>query len=130
MDNEDLAHRSVRFQDAQAMCHQGQFGQRRDAAVIAQMARSTFTHRTAGRQLAEDYGKTQRILATEEESILLWRCEILQYSGWLQTPADVRALARRKKFQSQSPSSTSILKGSLQVGFLPTEISRRELKEI
>ena len=93
MDNEDLAHRSVHFQDAQAMYHQGQFGQRRDAAVIAQMATSTFTHRMAGRQSAEDYGKIRRLLMTEEESILLWRCEILQCSSWLQTPADVRALA-------------------------------------
>ena len=57
MDNEDLAHRSVRFQDAQAMCHQGQFGQRRDAAVIAEMAPSTFTHRMAGRRSVEDYDK-------------------------------------------------------------------------
>ena len=37
MDNEDLAHRSVRFQDAQAMYHQGQFGQQRDAAVMPSM---------------------------------------------------------------------------------------------
>ena len=37
MDNEDLAHRSVRSQDAQAMYHQGQFGQRRDAAVKPSM---------------------------------------------------------------------------------------------
>ena len=75
------------------MYYQGLFGQRRDAVVIAKMAPSTFTHRMAGRQSAEYYCKTRRLLTVEEESILLWRCEILQCSGWLQTPADVRALA-------------------------------------
>ena len=30
---------------------------------------------------------------TAEESILLWRCDILQCSGWLQTPEDARILA-------------------------------------
>ena len=57
------------------------------------MAPSTFTHRMAGRRSAEDYSKTRRLLTAEEESILLWRREILQCSGWLQTPADIRALA-------------------------------------
>ena len=71
MDNENSAHQAVRFQDAQAMYYQGPFGQRRDAAVIAEMAPSTFTHRMAGRQSAEDYGKTRRLLTAEEESILL-----------------------------------------------------------
>ena len=105
MDKEDLAHRSVRFQDAQAMYHQGQFSQRKDAAVIVQMAPSTFTHRMAGWQSAEDYGKTRRLLTTEEESILQWRCELLQYSGWLQTPANVRALAL-EIIQKQDPNAT------------------------
>ena len=73
--------------------HQGQFNQRREAAVIAEMAPSISTHRMAGRQSAEDYGKTRRLLTAEEELILLWRCKILQCSGWLQAPADVRALA-------------------------------------
>ena len=48
----------------------------------------------AGRRLAEDYGKTRRLLTTKEESILLWGCDILQCAGWLQTPNDVRNLAR------------------------------------
>ena len=47
----------------------------------------------AGRQSAEDYSKTRRLLTAEEESILLGRCEILQCPGWLQTPAGVRSLA-------------------------------------
>ena len=46
-----------------------------------------------GRQSAEDYGKTRQLLTAEAESILLCRCKILQCSCWLQTPADVRALA-------------------------------------
>ena len=66
---------------------------RRDAAVIAEMALSTFKHRMAGRRSAEDYGKTWRLLTVVEESILLWKCEILQPSGWLQTPEDVWVLA-------------------------------------
>ena len=47
----------------------------------------------AGRRSAEDYGKTRRLLTAEEESTLLWRCDILQRSGWSQTPEDVRILA-------------------------------------
>ena len=92
-DNSARAHQAVRSQDAQAMYYQGQLERQRDAAGIAEMALSTFTHRMAGRRLAEDYGKTRRLLTAEEESVLLWRCEILQCSGWLQTPADERALA-------------------------------------
>ena len=53
---------------------------------------------------SEDYGKTRRLLTAEEESILLWRCEILQRSGWLQTPADVRALAL-EIVQKQDPNA-------------------------
>ena len=30
---------------------------------------------------------------SEEESILIWRCDVLQSSGWSQTPEDVRILA-------------------------------------
>ena len=90
--SDNSAHQAVRFQDAQAMYYQGQLMRQRDAAGIAKMALSTFTHRMAGQRLAEDYGKTRRLLTAEEGSILLWGCEILQCSGWLQTPADVRAL--------------------------------------
>ena len=57
------------------------------------MAESTFRHRMAGRRSAEDYSKAQQLLTAEEESILLWRCEILQRAGWLQTPKDARILA-------------------------------------
>ena len=87
MNSDNSAHQAVRFQDAQAMYYQGQPERQRDAAGIAEMALSTFTHRMAGRRSAEDYGKTRQLLTAEEESILLWRC------GWLQTPAEVRALA-------------------------------------
>ena len=51
------AHQAVRLQDAQEMYYQGQIGRRKDAAVIAQMAPSTFIHRMAGWRSAEDYGK-------------------------------------------------------------------------
>ena len=61
MDNENSAHQAVRFQDAQAMYYQRPFGQRRDAAVIAEMAPSTFTRRMASQQSAEDYGKSRRL---------------------------------------------------------------------
>ena len=47
-------------------------------------------HRLASRRSAKGYDKTQRLLTAGEESILLWRCDILQ---GLQAPADVRALA-------------------------------------
>ena len=87
------APQAVRFQDAQAMYNQGQLKTRSDAAVIAEMAVSTFKHRMTGRRSAEGYDKSRRLLAAEEESILLWRCDILQYSGWLQAPEDVRVLA-------------------------------------
>ena len=70
------AHQAVRLQDAQEMYYQGQLGRQKDAAVIAQMALSTFIHRMAGRRSAEDYGKTRRLL-TAEESILIWRCDLL-----------------------------------------------------
>ena len=72
------------------MYYQGQLGRRKDAAVIAEMAPS---HRMAGRRSADDYGKTRRLLTAEEESILIWRCDVLQRSGWSQTPEDVRILA-------------------------------------
>ena len=91
--SENSAHQAVRFQDEQAMYYQGQLGKRKDAAVIAEMAPSTFTHRMAGRRSAEDYGKTRRLLTAKEESILIWRCDVLQRSGWSQTPEDVRILA-------------------------------------
>ena len=74
------------------MFSQGQRG-RKDAAIIAEMAEPTFKHRIDGRRSAEDYGKTRRLLTAEEESILLWRYDILQRSGWLQTPEYVRILA-------------------------------------
>ena len=45
MNSENSAHQVVRFQDAQAMYYQGR---RKDAAAIAEMAPSTFTHRMAG----------------------------------------------------------------------------------
>ena len=93
MNSENSAPQAVRFQDAQALFNQGQHGTRGDAATIAEMAVSTFRHRMAGRRSAEDYGKTQRLLTTDEESILLWRCDILQRSGWPQTPEDVRIMA-------------------------------------
>ena len=48
----------------------------RDAAEITEMALSTYKHRIAGRRSAEDYGKTRRLLTAEEESILLWKCDI------------------------------------------------------
>ena len=89
----ESASQAVRFQDAQAMFNQGQLVTRRDAAAVAEMAESTFKHRLAGRRSAEEYGKTRRLLTAEEESILLWRCDILQRSGWLQTPKDIRILA-------------------------------------
>ena len=85
MDNENSAHQVILFQDAQAMYYQGQLERQRDAAGIAEMALSTFTHRMAGRRSAEDYGKTRRLL-TAEESILMWRCDVLQRSGWSQNP--------------------------------------------
>ena len=47
----------------------------------------------AGRRSADDYGKTRRLLTAEEESILIWRCDVLQRSGWSQTLEDVRILA-------------------------------------
>ena len=83
------APQAVRFQDAQATYNQGQLKTRSDAAVITEMAVSTFKHRMTGRRSAEDYGKSRWLLTAEEESILLWRCDILQHSGWLQTPEDV-----------------------------------------
>ena len=93
MDNENSVPQAVRFQDAQAMYNQGQLETKKAAAGVAEMKVSTFTHRTLGRRSAEDFGKTRRLLTAEEESILLWRCDILQRAGWLQTPKDVRILA-------------------------------------
>ena len=57
------------------------------------MAPSAFTHRVAGRRSAEDYSKTRQLLSAEEESILIWGCDVLQRSGWSQTPEGVRILA-------------------------------------
>ena len=85
--------RAVRFQDAQAIYNIKQVKSKADAAVIAEMPETTFRQRMAGRRSAEDYGKTKRLLTAEEESVLLWRCEILQRAGWLQTPKDARILA-------------------------------------
>lgn len=84
MNRDNSANQDERFQDAQAMCTQGQPDRRRDAAVIAEVALSTFTHRMASQGSAEGYGKTRQLLTVEEESIFLWRCDILQCSGWPQ----------------------------------------------
>ena len=67
---------AVRFQDAQAMYNQRRLETKRDAAAIAEMKESTFGYRMAGRRPAEDYAISQRRLTAEEESILLWRCDI------------------------------------------------------
>ena len=93
MNSENSAHQTVRLQAAQAMYSQGQLRRRKDAAVIAEVAPSTFTHRIAGRRSAEDYGKTRQLLAVGEGSVLVWGCGVLQRSGWSQTPEDVRILA-------------------------------------
>ena len=66
-DSENSASQAVRFQDAQAMLNQGQLVTRRDAAVVAEMAESTFKHRMVGRRSAEDYVRTWRLLTAEEE---------------------------------------------------------------
>ena len=89
MNSENSASQAVRFQDAQPMFNQGQLGTRGDVAAITEMSASISRHRTAGRGSAEDYGKTRRLLTAEEESTLPWRCDILQRSGWLQTPEGV-----------------------------------------
>ena len=39
------------------MFNQGQLGTRRDVAMIAEMAESTFKHRIDGRRSAEDYSR-------------------------------------------------------------------------
>ena len=97
MNSEISAPQAVHFQDAQAMFNQGQLRMRGDTATIVEMAVSTFWHHMAGWRSAEDYSKVRRLLTMEEESILLWRCDILQRSGWLvvwlQTPEDVWILA-------------------------------------
>ena len=97
MNNENSQSESVPqailFQDSQAMCNQRRLKTKKDAAVIAEMKESTFRHRMAGRRSHEDYPIIQQHLTVEEESIVLWRCDILQRAGWLQPPKDVRILA-------------------------------------
>ena len=82
IDNENSVPQAVRFQDAQAIYNQGQLETKKAAAGVAGVEASTFKHRTLGRRSAEDYDQTRRLL-TAEESILLWRCDILQRAGWL-----------------------------------------------
>ena len=84
---------AIRFQDAQAMCNQRRLKTEKDAAVIAEMKEPTPEHCMASRRSHEDYSITQRHLTAEEESIVLWRCDILQRAGWLQTPKDAQILA-------------------------------------
>ena len=67
----ESASQAVRFQDAQAMFNQGQLVTRRDAAVVAEMAETTFKHRLAGSSSAEEYGKTRLLLTAGGKSILL-----------------------------------------------------------
>ena len=90
MNSENSAHQAVRFQDAQAMYYQGQLGRRKDAAVIAEMA--PHIEWPVGDQ-RRTTAKTRRLLTAEEESILIWRCDVLQCPGWSQAPEDVRILA-------------------------------------
>ena len=61
MDIEKSTSQAARFQDTQAMFNQSQLGTRGDAAIIAQMAVSTFRRRMAGWRSAEDYSKTRRL---------------------------------------------------------------------
>ena len=79
---------NIRSQGAQATFIQGQLGTR-----IAEMPVSAFRHRMAGRRSAEAHAKTRRLLTAEEGSALPWRRDILQHSGRLQTPGDVRVMA-------------------------------------
>ena len=56
-------------QDAQAMYNGERLEMKKDAAVIAEMAESTFRHRMAGQRSAEDYNQALRLLTAEEASV-------------------------------------------------------------
>jgi hypothetical protein len=85
---------AIRFQDGLAMYLNGLVPSKGDAAVIAEMKRSTFVHRSLGRRSATDYGKSRRLLLEAEEKTLIWRCDLLQRAGFPQTVQDVRDLAQ------------------------------------
>lgn len=84
---------SVRFQEAMEMYRSGRDPRKEDAAVVAEMRVSTFVHCSLGRRSAEDYSKSRRLLTAEEEEVIIWRCEILQRTGFPQTTQDVRRIA-------------------------------------
>ena len=64
-----------------------------NAALVAEMKVSTFKHRTCGWLSAAEYGKTRRLLLDDKEVVLIWRCEILQCSGFPQSIRDITAIA-------------------------------------
>ena len=93
MDNENSVPLAVRFQDAQAIYNQGQLKTKKVVVGVVEMKVSTFMHCTLDQRSAEDYGKTRQLLTAEEVSFLLWKYDILQHAGWLQTLKDVWILA-------------------------------------
>jgi len=81
-----------------------------DAAVAAEMKESTPIHRTLGRQSAEDYHKSRRLLKEEEEEILTWRCDILHRAGFPQCVKNVTELAE-EILQHRDPPRLLVLDG-------------------
>jgi len=84
----------VQFQEGLAMYLNSLVPSKEQSAVVAEMKRSTFIHRTLGRRSAADFGKSRRLLLEAEEKTLIWRCNILQRAGFPQTVKDVRDLAQ------------------------------------
>jgi hypothetical protein len=83
----------VRFQEAFEMYNSTIIPTHAGAATVAEMARSTFTHRALGRRSAEEYQQSRQLLNSAEEGILLWHCDILQRAGFPMNVKDVTALA-------------------------------------
>jgi len=95
----------VRFQEALDMHREGVISTKRDAAVVAEMARSTFVHRAQGRRSAEDYHKSRQLLKAEEEEILIRYCDILRRTGFPQSVKDTIALAE-EILRKRDPTAT------------------------
>jgi len=77
------------------VCNSGIISTQTNAAIVAEMPRSTFFHRVHGRRSAEEHNKGHQLLNSAEEGVLVWYCGIPQRTGFPLGVKDVTALATR-----------------------------------
>ena len=73
---------AVRFAAAVKALEEGKVANKVEAARYAEMNYSTFKHRMQERRTVAQAARAQQKLTPEEETMVLWRCEILKRMGF------------------------------------------------